>query len=59
MKSAKRHGMLSITRREDQTFTIGDDITITVKRARSGQVELGIQAPRDVKVLRDDAKKRE
>lgn len=50
--------MLQITRRLGQSFKIGDDITITVIRDGK-QVKLGIDAPKDVPVVRDDATKKE
>ena len=54
----KGFSMLQITRRLGQSFKIGDDITITVIRDGK-QVKLGIDAPKDVPVVRDDATKKE
>lgn len=48
--------MLVISRKENQTFTIGPDITITVVRIGVDQVKLGIQAPLSYDVRRDDMK---
>jgi carbon storage regulator len=47
--------MLILSRRSSEKLTIGDDITITICRVKDGQVKLGIDAPADVVVMRDDA----
>lgn len=44
--------MLVLTRKLMERLFIGDDICVTVVRLESGQVRLGIDAPRDVAVLR-------
>jgi carbon storage regulator CsrA len=44
--------MLSITRKEGQSFYIGDEVIVTVKRARSGNAVIRIKAPRNVTVMR-------
>jgi len=46
--------MLVLTRRTGQSVMIGDDVTITVLEARGEVVRLGIQAPRDVQVHREE-----
>lgn len=52
--------MLALTRSVGESFTIGDDITIHVVAVySSGRVRLGIDAPRDLAITRDDAKHRE
>lgn len=48
--------MLTISRNENQTFTIGDDITATVRRAQFGQARISIGAPKDVPICKDDMK---
>lgn len=48
--------MLIITRRPGESFFIGDNITITVLQSSAKNVSIGIDAPRDVQILRDDAK---
>lgn len=48
--------MLILTRGPEQSIRIGPDITITIVRVRGDQVRIGIDAPKDVKVLRDDAR---
>lgn len=44
--------MLVLTRKLMEKLFIGDDICVTVVRLESGQVRLGIDAPRDVAVVR-------
>ena len=48
--------MLVLSRRPDQSFLLGDDITITVLGVDGDRVKLGIQAPRSVVVLRHEPK---
>lgn len=50
--------MLVITRRVGQTFTIGDEISVVILNVKGNQVRLGIDAPKSVKILRDDIKER-
>lgn len=44
--------MLVLTRKLMERLYIGDDVCITVVRLEGGQVRLGIEAPRDVAVVR-------
>ena len=44
--------MLVLTRKLMEKLFIGDDICVTIVRLEGGQVRLGIDAPRDVKVVR-------
>jgi carbon storage regulator len=44
--------MLVLTRKLMERLFIGDDICVTVVRLEGGQVRLGIDAPRDVTVIR-------
>lgn len=46
--------MLILTRREDEAIQIGEDIRIVVVRTQSGQVKLGIEAPPDMQVAREE-----
>jgi carbon storage regulator len=46
--------MLILTRREGEVIVIGKDITITVMGIVGGQVRVGIQAPREVAVHREE-----
>jgi carbon storage regulator len=46
--------MLILTRRMGETVTIGDDIKITVLGIKCNQVRIGIGAPREVAVHREE-----
>lgn len=46
--------MLVLTRRANQSIMIGDDVVVTVLEVRGDQVRLGIKAPREVDVHREE-----
>jgi carbon storage regulator len=46
--------MLVLTRRTQQSIMIGKDVVITVLEVRGDQVRLGVSAPRDVAVHREE-----
>ena len=46
--------MLILTRRVGETLMIGDDISVTVLGVKGNQVRLGVNAPRDVSVHREE-----
>ena len=46
--------MLVLTRRAGESVMIGNDVIITVLEARGEVIRLGIQAPRDVQVHREE-----
>ena len=46
--------MLILTRKSGQGFTIGKDIEITITEVSGDKVRVGINAPRDVKILRSE-----
>jgi carbon storage regulator len=49
--------MLILTRRVGETLMVGDDITVTIVAVRGRQVRIGINAPRDVSVHREEVHK--
>jgi carbon storage regulator len=46
--------VLVLTRRANQSIMIGHDIVITVLEVRGDQIRLGIRAPRDIDVHREE-----
>ena len=46
--------MLVLSRKAEESMYIGDDIIITVLDIRGGQVRIGITAPQDVKIHREE-----
>ena len=46
--------MLILTRRVQEALVINDNVTITVLSVKGNQVRLGIDAPRDVEVHREE-----
>lgn len=46
--------MLALTRRAGETFYIGDDIKIKVVRIGTKQVRIGIEAPKELNIVREE-----
>lgn len=46
--------MLTLTRKVGESIRIGDDIEIVVKEIRRNQVRIGIVAPREVPIYREE-----
>jgi carbon storage regulator len=46
--------MLILTRRVGETVVIGSDVDVTVLSVKGNQVRLGVKAPRDVAVHREE-----
>ena len=46
--------MLILTRRVGETVMIGNDVTVTVLGVKGNQVRIGVNAPKDVAVHREE-----
>lgn len=46
--------MLILTRRIGETLMVGDDVTVTVLGVKGNQVRLGVNAPKEVAVHREE-----
>jgi carbon storage regulator len=46
--------MLVLSRREGERLKLGDEVVITIVRVSGDQVRLGIDAPADIVILRDE-----
>ena len=46
--------MLVLSRKKGQTIRIGDDIEITIVATANDQVKIGINAPKNVEILRQE-----
>lgn len=51
--------MLSLSRKPGQRIFIGRDIVITVAKIKNGQAVIGIDAPRDMTILREEVHDRD
>lgn len=62
ISNTRRNGMLILSRKKNEIIKLGDDIDIVVVEIRGDKVRLGINAPQDMPVHRQeiyDAIKRE
>ena len=46
--------MLILTRRANKSLVIGDNVTVTILGVKGNQVSIGVDAPRDVSVHREE-----
>lgn len=46
--------MLVLSRKQGETIKIGDAITITVRRIKGNEVRIGVDAPKEVRVVRGE-----
>ena len=50
--------MLILSRRIDEKLIIGENVTVTILAVKGNQVRIGIDAPRDVRVDREEVHQR-
>ena len=48
--------MLVLTRGKEESIFIGDDIEVRIISVDENRVRIGIEAPKDVRIVRDNAK---
>ena len=46
--------MLILSRKVNESLMIGDDVSVTVLSIKGGQIRIGIRAPRDIAVHRQE-----
>lgn len=46
--------MLVLSRKQDQTVLIGDNIKVTVLKVQGKSIRIGIEAPKDIRILRGE-----
>lgn len=46
--------MLILTRKKDETMVVGHDVRVKVLGVSGNQVKIGIEAPREVSIMRDE-----
>jgi carbon storage regulator len=46
--------MLVLTRKSEQKIRIGDDVVITVLKVQGDQVSIGIEAPKELQIVREE-----
>lgn len=46
--------MLILTRRVGETVIVGDDVTVTIVGVKGNQIRIGISAPKDVSIHREE-----
>jgi len=57
-KNSRERGMLMLTRRTGESVMIGDEVKISVLGIKGNQIRLGVSAPREVAVHREEVFKR-
>jgi carbon storage regulator len=51
--------MLVLSRKEGEQLMIGDNIVLTINRISGNRVAIGIEAPRDVRIVRGELERHE
>ena len=51
--------MLVLSRKEGEQLVIGDNIVVTINRISGNRVAIGIEAPRDVRIVRGELERHE
>ena len=51
--------MLVLSRKEGEQLLIGDDVVVTINRISGNRVAIGIEAPRNVRIVRGELEKHE
>ncbi len=51
--------MLVLSRKVGEKILIGDNVSVTVVRVAQGVVRIGVDAPKDMAIIRDDIKDRD
>ena len=51
--------MLVLSRKEGEQLLIGDDIVLTINRISGNRVAIGIDAPRQIRIIRGELKRHE
>ncbi|QDT01844.1 hypothetical protein K227x_02130 [Rubripirellula lacrimiformis] len=51
--------MLVLSRKESEQLLIGDNIVLTINRISGNRVAIGIEAPRDVRIVRGELNRHE
>lgn len=51
--------ILKVSRRKNESILIGEDIKVTIHDLGSGNIKIGVEAPLDTKILREEVYNRE